>query len=188
MVQWLRLHAPNAGGPGSIPGQGTKSHMLQLRVRMPQLKVPRATTKTQHSQINKYFFFKKHITYVGEKVNVWKCYRTYCMGKPLGFSGIFSYFVSWYILLNVYFFAFTDYRKWRDCSLDKEILFLGSFYWLLTCFVCFDGVIFGQNIIFFFSLSSSLRLLVLSKRKFNNKHVGIFNYQVEDFISLWEFS
>ena len=27
----LRLHAPNARGPGSIPGQGTRSHMLQLR-------------------------------------------------------------------------------------------------------------------------------------------------------------
>ena len=25
VVQWLRLHAPNAGGPGSIPGQGTRS-------------------------------------------------------------------------------------------------------------------------------------------------------------------
>ena len=32
-VQWL----PNAGGSGSIPGQGSGSHMLQLRVRMPQL-------------------------------------------------------------------------------------------------------------------------------------------------------
>ena len=31
MVQWLRLHAPNARDPGSIPGQGTRSHMLQLR-------------------------------------------------------------------------------------------------------------------------------------------------------------
>ena len=27
VVQWVRLHAPNAGGPGSIPGQGTRSHM-----------------------------------------------------------------------------------------------------------------------------------------------------------------
>ena len=27
VVQWLRLRAPNAGGPGSIPGQGTRSHM-----------------------------------------------------------------------------------------------------------------------------------------------------------------
>ena len=27
VVQWLRLHTPNAGGPGSIPGQGTRSHM-----------------------------------------------------------------------------------------------------------------------------------------------------------------
>ena len=31
VVQWLRLHTPNAGGPGSIPDQGTRSHMLQLR-------------------------------------------------------------------------------------------------------------------------------------------------------------
>ena len=29
---------PNAGGSVSIPGQGTGSHVLQLRVRMPQLK------------------------------------------------------------------------------------------------------------------------------------------------------
>ncbi|TEA36974.1 hypothetical protein DBR06_SOUSAS210107, partial [Sousa chinensis] len=38
VVQWLRLrlHAPNAGGPGSIPSQGTRSHIPLLRVRMPQ--------------------------------------------------------------------------------------------------------------------------------------------------------
>ena len=33
VVQWLRLHAPNAGGPRSIPGQGTRCHMPQLRPR-----------------------------------------------------------------------------------------------------------------------------------------------------------
>ncbi|TEA28791.1 hypothetical protein DBR06_SOUSAS24510049, partial [Sousa chinensis] len=38
VVQWLRLHTPNAGGPGSIPGWGTRSGMLQLRARMLQLK------------------------------------------------------------------------------------------------------------------------------------------------------
>ena len=38
MVQWLRLHAPNVGGPGPTFGQGTRFHMLQLRVCMPQLK------------------------------------------------------------------------------------------------------------------------------------------------------
>ena len=68
MVQWLRLHTPNAGGPGLIPGKGTRSPMPQLRVHMSQLKILhaamkilhaamkilRATTKTQHSQINKY--------------------------------------------------------------------------------------------------------------------------------------
>ena len=53
VVQWLRLQAPNARGPSSIPSQGTRSHMLQLRpgavkwikkkkrhvVKMSQLKV-----------------------------------------------------------------------------------------------------------------------------------------------------
>ena len=37
----------NAGDTGSIPGQGTRSHM-------PQLKTLCATAKTQHSQLNEY--------------------------------------------------------------------------------------------------------------------------------------
>ena len=36
VAQWRRLRAPKAGGPGSIPGQGTKSHM-------------HATTKSSHA-------------------------------------------------------------------------------------------------------------------------------------------
>ena len=52
MVQGLGCCAPNAGGPGLIPGQGTRSHMLQLRV-MPQLKIPSAATKTWRTQIHK---------------------------------------------------------------------------------------------------------------------------------------
>ena len=44
-VQWLRRRTPSAGGPGSIPGQETRSHMLQLR--------PRATKKiNKHKYIN----------------------------------------------------------------------------------------------------------------------------------------
>ena len=30
VAQWLRLCTPNAGGPGSILDQGTRSHILQL--------------------------------------------------------------------------------------------------------------------------------------------------------------
>ena len=44
---WLHTH--NAGGLGSISGQGIRSHMLQLKILS-------ATTKNQHSQIKKYFF------------------------------------------------------------------------------------------------------------------------------------
>ena len=35
VVQRLRLHPPNAGGPGSIPGWGTRSCMPQLKAYMP---------------------------------------------------------------------------------------------------------------------------------------------------------
>ena len=45
VVQWLRLRAPSAGGLGLIPGQGSRSHIPQLRVLMLQLKIPDAVTK-----------------------------------------------------------------------------------------------------------------------------------------------
>ena len=48
VVQQLKFCAPNAGGPGSIPGWGTRFHMSQLNVHMMQLKILHATTKTQH--------------------------------------------------------------------------------------------------------------------------------------------
>ena len=45
-VSWqLGLQDPNVGCPGLIPGQGTRYHMLQL-------KIPHAETKIQSSQIN----------------------------------------------------------------------------------------------------------------------------------------
>ena len=51
VIQWLRLPAPNAGGPGSVLVQGTRSYMPQRRS-----KILRATTKIWYSQLNKYFF------------------------------------------------------------------------------------------------------------------------------------
>ena len=33
VVRWVRLCTPNAGGPGSIPGRGTRYHVPQLRSR-----------------------------------------------------------------------------------------------------------------------------------------------------------
>ena len=34
-----RIHAPKAGGLGSISGQGTRSHMMQLGIQILQLKI-----------------------------------------------------------------------------------------------------------------------------------------------------
>ena len=58
VVQWLGLCAPNAGGLGSISGQGTRFLMLQLKTCMPQQrqKTLCAATKTLSSQISKRFF------------------------------------------------------------------------------------------------------------------------------------
>ena len=67
VVQGLRLLAPNAGGLGLSPGQGTRSHVTQLRVCMLQLKIWHVSTKTQCSQIKKKkkgFVIKCDLTYV----------------------------------------------------------------------------------------------------------------------------
>ena len=47
VIQWLTICTPNAGGPGSIPGQGTRYHMLQLRFHMLKLKILHATMKIE---------------------------------------------------------------------------------------------------------------------------------------------
>ena len=41
----MRLHTLNAGGLSLIPGQGTISHVLQLILRVPQLKILHAEVK-----------------------------------------------------------------------------------------------------------------------------------------------
>ena len=50
MVQWIRLRAPNAEGLGSVPGQGTRSHMLQLRFHMLQLKKKKKKKKIIYAE------------------------------------------------------------------------------------------------------------------------------------------
>ena len=78
VVQWLRRHATNTGGPGSIPGQGTRSCMAQL-------KIPCATTKTWCSQINKY---RKMQSYKKNKVGQ----------HPTTFPGLLM--IPWFLCLE----------------------------------------------------------------------------------------
>ena len=49
VVQWPGLYAPNAGDPGSIPGQGTRSHIMTKD----PMHHNKDTANTGHSQINK---------------------------------------------------------------------------------------------------------------------------------------
>ena len=47
VVQWVRLHTPNAGGPGSIPGQGTRSLMhAATKSSHASTKIPHAAAKS----------------------------------------------------------------------------------------------------------------------------------------------
>ena len=48
VVQGLSLHTPNAGHPGSIPGESTRFHMLQLLNKSwhAALKILHAPTET----------------------------------------------------------------------------------------------------------------------------------------------
>ena len=77
VVQWLRLHFPNARGPDLIPGQGTRSHMVQIRSHILQVKILHATTKT---------WPRVYVCSVGFTL----CHTMVC--SPLGFSvpGIFK--------------------------------------------------------------------------------------------------
>ena len=54
MFQWSRLHTTNSGGPGLIPGRGTRSQMPQLKtcVLRQRSTISRAANKTRHSQLN----------------------------------------------------------------------------------------------------------------------------------------
>ena len=62
VVQWLRLRTPSAGRPGSIPGQGTRSHMhaatksphaATKKIPHAAMKISLAATKTPRSQTSK---------------------------------------------------------------------------------------------------------------------------------------
>ena len=39
MVQWIRLQAPRAGGPGSTPGKEAGSHMPQVKIMHAIMKI-----------------------------------------------------------------------------------------------------------------------------------------------------
>jgi len=75
-VQGLRLRAPNSGGSGSLPGQGARSHMRQLNVRMTQ---PRGSRVLQlgpgaATSIHSFVFVLRAIEELSrKKLVLWVC-------------------------------------------------------------------------------------------------------------------
>ena len=72
VVQWPRPCIPNTGDPGSIAGWGTRSHMSQLTVCMPHLKILPVAKEIQHSEINSIKKKKKSLLLL----DPWKPRRT----------------------------------------------------------------------------------------------------------------
>ena len=64
VVQWLRLHAPNAGGPGSIPGQEIRYHTWQLSRGAAKKKTRTRIGKHTHTHpvLVKYFQWPNNLT------------------------------------------------------------------------------------------------------------------------------
>ena len=62
VVQWVRLCAPNAGAPGSIPGQGTRFCMHATT------KSSRAATKSPHAAMK--ILCAAQLRPVGSKINI----------------------------------------------------------------------------------------------------------------------
>ena len=89
VVQWLRLSTPNAGGPGSIPGQRTRSHV-------PQLKIPNATPK------------KKRSFMMQQRLKTPKCHN-YDLTQPKKESFFSSIKLSHRCLQRLHWFYFIHY-------------------------------------------------------------------------------
>ena len=76
VVQWLKLHTPITENPGSVPGEGSRSYMPQLKdpsCSKKKLKIPHAAAKTQYSQPNNlkiYIKQKNHWFRVRSKVDM----------------------------------------------------------------------------------------------------------------------
>ena len=60
-IKQLKLQAPSAVGPGSIPGQGTRAHMLQLKIQHSATKIPNAVIKIECSKKKKKRLKSHHV-------------------------------------------------------------------------------------------------------------------------------
>ena len=76
MVQWLGLCAPNAGDPGSIPGQGARFHM-------PQLNILHLAAGTWHRPKKKKSQIGVLLLYVFSSMSPKDVMGMFCSGLPL---------------------------------------------------------------------------------------------------------
>ena len=132
-VQWLTFLTPNAGSPGSIPGLGTRSHMLQLRVLILQLrfhmqqqklKISCAPTKTWCSQIS-----------VKKKKKKLRFTTSHCLCTPHSYlqeKPGSSFCVDLQLLISL---------VWADLMYPRLICF-GELWPGLITYLCFFNLIF----------------------------------------------
>ena len=110
MVQWLRLHTPNARGPGLMPGQGIWSHMCNSSSHMLQWRseILHVATRTWRNRINIFLKEKRKetvencATLKGKKK--WMCHywKISCAEPVTTYTCILTPVTPWSINFLVY--------------------------------------------------------------------------------------
>ena len=99
MVQWLKLHVPNAGGRGLIPGRGSGS--------------PHATrvTTTKNHSINSFHFYS---------YKTWSCPKMKSCVTSLPQSALPGDCLSWAVFTGDYIYG-TDCTRWGHNQENQTI-------------------------------------------------------------------
>ena len=123
MIQRLRLWTPNAEGLSSIPSQGTRSHMLQLRVCMPQLKIKTPVCCSQDLvQPNKQLIIKKKLTTQSNiKKDIWTTPKIkYFLKKNKWTNNAIGDCIT-FIFIFVFVFICVLWRRGRSHSFEQGL-------------------------------------------------------------------
>ena len=100
MAQWLRFRAPNAGALGSIPAQGTRCHVPQLRLDSEDLRHSEdAAAEPWYSQMKEYFLKNKSLNDTNQKMQI-LTYRS-CVCVYIYVLCVFVYMCV-YIYIHIY--------------------------------------------------------------------------------------
>ena len=142
MVQWLRTHLAMQTCHRALQLQ--KPARCNQRVCIPQLKIPCATAKTSHSQINRHTFFQKERNSLGRQVGInvqgapfprLPFFTFVCLRGFFPRAFWWPWLVEWWLFSksrNIYVGKLTRTDSWLVSLPGKSVIlpFFEGCYWL----------------------------------------------------------